>query len=117
MRLFAAMLLLSGTAAMAGDGSAEFPLEGHAILGGAGLIDPDPAEADDTHMHIVMTGEAARAFYDALDVVPEHDACTDGMIKAAPTGVTCLAFPGGAVECFFAIDLRDATLTAAGIVC
>lgn len=115
MRAALALALIAAPA-LAGE-PAEYPLEGYAIHGGAVLADPDPAAPEGTHLHVVMTGAAAQAFYDALAAPEAEDACTGGRLKQAPTGITCLALPDGTAECFFAIDLRDGTLGPAGIVC
>ncbi len=113
---FAVALALAATTVTAGD-YAEYRLEGVALVAGPSLVDLDQQGTNDTHMHMIFRGEAAKALYDGLRIPAQEDACTGGQIKRAETGITCLSFEDGLHECFFGLDMRDATLTHAGVVC
>ena len=122
MRRIAAVALgLIGLAvpALAQDASVDIkPLTGTYYMGPA--LDAEDAKAPADHVYMTVTGDAAKAMYQAMQAEPTPDECVGRMAKWVQ-GLVCYGAPtdnsstGGAppdspFECYLGINLKSAAL-------
>src|SRR4029453_597953 len=108
---------LALVASIACAASAPRPLTGTYAFTGKTLIDPPPAEPQDTRFVVTLDGAAARDLYEKLKATPRRDACLDdgSMIKrAGDVACTATVKPKGHV-CTFAIDLTERKLAPSAV--
>ena len=112
-RRLAPMALLAFAAAVA---AADYrPLAGQYRLAGKTLVDAPPDEPRDSHLHVVLTGPAARELYAAMTTRPRDDACEPGTLLKSVGDMQCRR-SRERYECTFAIDIARQRI-AAGSVC
>lgn len=92
-------------------------LSGEYRIAGQTIIDPPPSEAKDTHLHLELSGAAARDLYHAMKVDPKPDECAgDGALIKTIGEMQCLRFENGKeFECSFAIDIANQKITGASV--
>ncbi len=92
-------------------------LSGQYRIAGQTVIDPPPSEAQDTHLHLALSGAAARDLYNAMKVAPEPDECAgDGALIKTIGEMQCLRSEDGKeFQCSFAIDIANQTITGASV--
>lgn len=92
-------------------------LSGQYRIAGQTVIDPPPSEARDTHLHLELSGAAARDLYNAMKVAPKPDECADdgAMIKTAGEMQCLRSEDGKEFQCSFAIDIANQKITRASV--
>ena len=92
-------------------------LSGQYRIAGQTVIDPPPFEARDTHLHLELSGAAARDLYNAMKVAPKPDECAgDGALIKTIGEMQCLRSEDGKeFQCSFAIDIANQKITGAGV--
>ena len=91
-------------------------LAGEYRIGGRTLVDAPPDEPQDTHLHLVLTGTAARDLYRAMKAKPRADACGERGALVKSVGDLQCRRDGDRYECAFAVDIARQRI-AAGAVC
>jgi len=92
------------------------PLAGEYRVGGATLVDAPPGEPQDTHLHVVLTGSAARDLYHAMKTRPRSDACGENGALVKSVGDMQCRRERDRYECAFAVDIARQRI-APGSVC
>ncbi len=92
-------------------------LSGQYCIAGKTVIDPPPSEAKDTHLHLALSGAAARDLYNAMKVTPEPDECVGNgaMIKTVGEMRCLRSEDGKEFQCSFAIDIANQKITRASV--
>lgn len=92
-------------------------LSGQYRIAGQTVIDPPPSEAQDTHLHLALSGAAARDLYHAMQVDPKPDECAgDGTMVKIIGEMQCLrSRDGKEFQCSFAIDIANQKITGASV--
>ncbi|MGZ0018272.1 hypothetical protein [Nitrosomonas sp. wSCUT-2] len=92
-------------------------LSGQYRIAGKTVIDPPPSEAKDTHLHLTLSGAAARDLYNAMKVAPKPDECAGNGATIKTVGaMQCLRSEDGKeYECSFAIDIANQTIMGASV--
>ena len=101
-RFVALLAILVTSCALAADYR---PLRGEYRIGGRTLVDAPPDEPRDTHLHLFLTGSAARDLYEAMKTRPRRDACSDDGTLVKTAGEMQCRRSGERFECAFAVDL------------
>ena len=116
MRMFLSVaLVVFASATSAADYA---PLQGSYKVGGATLIDPPEAEAQDTHLYLDLEGSAARDLYRAMKAKAKDGICGErGDLTKRQGGVQCTMVKGGReYHCAFGIELGTQKVVS-GVVC
>jgi len=77
---------------------------------GKSLVDPPPGEPRDTHFTIYLTGDAAKALYEKMEVKPEAERCEreEGVVSKYIQDMQCrYTAKANKYECFFAINVKE----------
>jgi hypothetical protein len=84
---------------------------GQFALTGRSTVDPLPGEPGDTHFRMYLTGDAARALFDAMKVDARQEACDarPGWREKRIGGTQC-ATDGRSSECHFVINVQAQTI-------
>lgn len=92
-------------------------LSGQYRIAGQTVIDPPPSEAQDTHLHLELSGAAARDLYHAMKVDSQPDECAGNgtMIKTIGEMQCLRSQDGKEFQCSFAIDIVNQKITGAGV--
>jgi hypothetical protein len=95
-------------------GDTERPLEGSYAFRGRTAVDPPPAEAQDTHLSITLTGQSARDLYQKMRTRPKRDECLDdGSLTKTIGQMQCSELVGPKrYTCTFAIDVARQRIDA-----
>jgi hypothetical protein len=91
-------------------------LSGEYRYHGATLVDPPPGERQDTHLGLMLEGNAARDLYRHMTVKAEKDLCLDdGSLSKTQDAIHCVELANQAGwRCEFAIRLDTQNLVADG---
>jgi hypothetical protein len=105
-----------------GDGEPDIkPLSGTFYIGPA--IDTEDPKAPADHLYLTLTGDAAKAMWDAMKVKEEPDECVGRMARWVKSMVCYgpaspqsdgLAPDDSPFECYLGIDLKTAALESGG---
>ena len=92
-------------------------LSGQYRIASQTVIDPPPSEARDTHLHLELSGAAARDLYHAMKVKPQPDECAENGALIKTVGeMQCLRSQDGKeFQCSFAIDIANQKITGASV--
>ena len=92
-------------------------LSGQYRIAGKTVVDPPPSEAKDTHLHLALSGAAARDLYNAMKVAPKPDECAgNGAMIKTVGDMQCLRSEDGKdFQCSFAIDIANQKITGASV--
>jgi hypothetical protein len=88
------------------------PLTGTYAIAGKEAVDPPPDQANDTHLQLFLSGNAARDLYKAMKVKAVPDECIgQGAQSKFEGGIACTMHAGGKeYECSLAIDIKNQKL-------
>ena len=105
-RIALAVGVLSAVGALAQYSSMK-DLTGEFDITGYTAVDPPPTERRDTHLRLHLTGEAAQALFEHMEVEAKPLTCSDrpGHREKRIGSMLCLT-DGERFECFFAIDIQ-----------
>ena len=90
------------------------PLAGRYRIAGKTLVDAPPDEPRDTHLHLLITGPAARELYAAMKVKPRRDACEPSAWVKSIGDMQCRR-EAERHECAFAVDIARQRIAAASV--
>lgn len=92
-------------------------LSGQYRIAGQTVIDPPPSEAQNTHLHLELSGASARDLYHAMKVDPKPDECAgNGALIKTVGEMQCLRSQDGKeFQCSFAIDIANQKITGASV--
>ena len=112
--VLAASLLLAVFAVPASSQDAPKALTGTYAIAGKEAVDPPPDQANDTHLQLFLSGNAARDLYQAMKVKEVPDECIGHNAHSKfQGGIACTMLDGGKeYECSLAIDIKNQKLDA-----
>jgi hypothetical protein len=77
------------------------------MITGEDALDPPPDQIRD-RVALFLTGEGAKAIYDALPIVPvKAEACEEGLLLKTSGGLVCAHYSNGSYSCSVAILLES----------
>jgi hypothetical protein len=108
----AACVLFAIFAIPAASQDAPKALTGTYAIAGKEAIDPPPDQANDTHLQLFLSGNAARDLYKAMKVKAVPDECIGHNAHSKfQGGIACTQHEGGKeYECSLAIDIKNQKL-------
>jgi hypothetical protein len=110
--VLAASLLLAVFAVPASSQDAPKALTGTYAIAGKEAVDPPPDQANDTHLQLFLSGNAARDLYQAMKVMEVPDECIGHNAHSKfQGGIACTKHEGGKeYECSLSIDIKGQKL-------